>query len=362
MSASTHVGQDSEFFLWDTKENKLVMAHEVGLPLQRDSEPMKGYSTGGSCKPYRFYRDGAAMEIGTAPATCRAFIWEDMEGAWKHAQSHLKIPDHIVPTHKPLVRVTRDMFDDVPDDVRQLGCSWAFNAYRGKPCRPEANPVTFPFRTAGAHLHLSGPMSKTFLKNKRNAMKLGKIIDFFVGIPATFLLPYDDEFQRRELYGRAGEFRIQQYEPAQGLDAGFRADIGVEYRSLSPRIYRHPAIFSFLTGILKYTVGNSMMKLMEVPLSRNLTRATEKAINTGRRLETLVEDWEKMMMSRPTDMFGGFPHPRYTKGAIETMRNEIRKIIQTEGLDTWQLDSYRWPDLHKGYHEYMRQWGERLGR
>jgi len=91
--------------------------------------------------------------------------------------------------------------------AQEFGCEPDFNAWTGKPNpRPQCNDPNL--RSAGGHIHIGC--------TKKNALSIIKAMDLFVGCP---LLEYDQDEQRRLLYGKAGAFRYKPY--------------GVEYRTAS---------------------------------------------------------------------------------------------------------------------------------
>lgn len=61
------------------------------------------------------------------------------------------------------------------------------------------------YRTNG-HIHVSYPR-----KSQVKSISLVKYMDVFVGIPSVILDAGEDAVKRRELYGKAGCFRLTRY-------------------------------------------------------------------------------------------------------------------------------------------------------
>jgi hypothetical protein len=96
---------------------------------------------------------------------------------------------------------------------RELGCSPSRNAYGSRPIRPEGYADTKRF--GGTHLNISTP-DTTSAEDRSLVMA----VDVAFAMPHMFTCSNpDDEQLRRELYGRAGEYR--------------RKDFGIEFRVLS---------------------------------------------------------------------------------------------------------------------------------
>lgn len=107
----------------------------------------------------------------------------------------------------------------LPDDVatkqgRTFGCDPDFCVWtRSTNPTPEArNPR---LRTAGGHIHVSFSAENDEM-GIDHQMAAVKALDVFLGVPSVLI---DSDTRRRELYGKAGAFRVKEY--------------GIEYRVLS---------------------------------------------------------------------------------------------------------------------------------
>lgn len=94
--------------------------------------------------------------------------------------------------------------------AKEAGCDPDFCVYTEGPNEP-GNLRRTNLRSAGCHLHVGYKNN-----NIDTSLNMLKYVDVYVGIPSIL---YDTDVERRNLYGKAGCFRLQPY--------------GFEYRSLS---------------------------------------------------------------------------------------------------------------------------------
>lgn len=352
------IGHDTEFFLWDTKEDRFVPAHSF-FPQQDE----KGAECHYSRKDIKAFRDGFALEVNSRPVTCRAHLWSDITSAVRLGLRKNNVPAHIVPTTKPIVQVDKGMIMSGPPDVQVLGCNPTWNAYTYRVEEMQADAINLPVRTAGAHMHISQLPNNwdKWISNRWNACRFAKLCDFFIGIPAAVLADSDDEYHRRNLYGKAGEFRIQKYRVPKYSPYGSEVkgkwdiDIGFEYRSLSPRVYRHPAIYSMLWGMFFKFMPAMYRKLAYEWNNKKWNDKLSTAINTGKGLMDIFEDWGKVYstINKPHSSKAWESNSPWID--CDMLLKVKEKAKRADDFNFSKL-STRGLDLHKGYHEYIREW------
>lgn len=153
--------------------------------------------------------DGMALEFNIAPASTEdefALFVQDVFNQMK-----LMVPDYEV-VATPVAHFTPEYMKEQPAEALELGCDPDFNAWEGG--NPFVKPNALrPMRTASGHIHI-GWTDKDASQEDGNVV--AKQMDFFLALPS---LMYDNDVERRSMYGKAGCVRYKPY--------------GVEYRTLS---------------------------------------------------------------------------------------------------------------------------------
>lgn len=121
----------------------------------------------------------------------------------------------------PVAHFGHEYIQSQPEEARELGCEPDYNAWNDGDVNPRPN-VEAPFRTASGHIHLGW---KEDSLDFGEAIVVTKQMDFFLGLESLF---WDDDKERRSLYGAAGCMRPKSY--------------GVEYRVLSNAWLRTEAL------------------------------------------------------------------------------------------------------------------------
>lgn len=119
-----------------------------------------------------------------------------------------------------------------PEEAIELGCSPDYNAWTStENPRPDGTNTTL--RTAGGHVHVG----MEGLEDRGECERLVRLMDYHIGLPS---LMWDNDKQRRTLYGRAGAYRPKIY--------------GLEYRTLSNAWLFKPEILSNMYSMVKNAV------------------------------------------------------------------------------------------------------------
>lgn len=162
--------------------------------------------------------DGVAAEFNIDPAESEDVFYENVTSVKRFLSNFLSVSDKgIVLLAKPTAVFEKAYFDSLPDYAKQLGCEPDYSAYTKSPNpKPE---TTEPFRTGSGHVHIGWtdiPEEEVTEGHFLHCCELVKQLDATV-YPVSYL--WDNDSQRRRLYGMQGSFRPKRY--------------GVEYRVLS---------------------------------------------------------------------------------------------------------------------------------
>lgn len=158
--------------------------------------------------------DGMALEFNIDPAATEDEFCINVQDVF--AQMKLMVPDYEIVV-SPVAKFDEAYMQQQPKEALELGCDPDFNAWANG-CVNEKPNGNRPMRTASGHIHIgwtNGADTQDY-SHRNDGCLAGKQMDFFLGLPS---LTYDDDTERREMYGKAGCVRFKPY--------------GVEYRTLS---------------------------------------------------------------------------------------------------------------------------------
>lgn len=196
------VGCDPEVFV--KKNNKFMSA--FGL-IQGDKKHPQPVDNGA------VQVDGMALEFNINPASNEEQFVHSVQSVFD--QLCKMVPDYEV-VAVPVAHFDEAYMKQQPKEALELGCDPDFNGWNGfaNP-RPDGDR---PMRTASGHVHIGWTKNQDIHEDMhRNRCHLAaQQMDFFLGLPSLF---YDEDTQRREMYGKGGCLRYKPY--------------GVEYRTLS---------------------------------------------------------------------------------------------------------------------------------
>lgn len=208
MFENIKIGADPEMFAFDRTSGAIISAHE--------------WFPGTKTTPFIVHKgalqlDGVAMEFNIDPASTREEFVQNIITVMSQARAYM--PENTDQFYSSIAEFPEEYFKSLPFQVRQLGCSPDFNAWKGG----MQNPSPFikgPIRAAGGHIHIGftedqNPMG---LQHVELCCDIIKQLDYYVGLWDSIHTLYDDQ-RRKELYGQAGAMRPKSY--------------GVEYRTPS---------------------------------------------------------------------------------------------------------------------------------
>jgi len=201
------LGTDPECFILDNSD-KYISSHNLIPGTKEQPFPVpKG----------AIQVDGVAAEFNIEPCQHVDEFTKNIRTVMSALEDHLKgiNPDYHLST-VPTAYFDKEYFDNLPDEVKVLGCTPDYDAYTGEENDPPQ--TTEPFRTGAGHIHIGwgSNFSVADEKHLKNCRELVKELDCTL-YPSSLL--WDNDTKRRTLYGKMGSFRPKSY--------------GMEYRPLS---------------------------------------------------------------------------------------------------------------------------------
>lgn len=217
------VGCDPEVFL--AKDGVPFSAHGIVPGDKRNPHPVR-------CGAVQV--DGMAAEFNITPSQNASLFSHRIQTVLGGLEKRIR--EHGLEFYiKPSATFPRDHYDEQPDDAKELGCDPDYNAYTGE-VNPRPDPGDRPFRTAAGHVHLGWTegAETDSINHMQDCREMIAQLDWYLGLPS---LLFDDDHDRRTLYGAAGAFRPKPY--------------GCEYRVLSNAWLRHPELMKWVFNSTK---------------------------------------------------------------------------------------------------------------
>jgi hypothetical protein len=186
-------------------------------------------------------RDGVQFELHPIQNTSPYGLSSTLRRGFRQLNDCLKANPGVKANFNTLVEVSREELDSLSEGSRLLGCQPSLNIYGVKPI--DVDPKEYRKRSAGGHIHLGlGGTAIMSLGNTEDLRhRLIPHLDIFVGNTCVLLDRDPGAKERRENYGRAGEYRLPIY--------------GVEYRTLSNFWLRSYQLFDFVMGMSRLAVA-----------------------------------------------------------------------------------------------------------
>lgn len=206
--------------------------------------------------------DGLALEFNVVPAKTKGEFVKGIRSVLGDLQKIVQERDaECVLRAIPTVHFEKKYMQSLPPRARALGCNPDYNAYTLMENAPP-NPGA-PFRTGAGHVHLGWTHDADPDGYDHFAMcaALARELDYYLGLPS---LEWDDDQERRSLYGKAGAFRPKSY--------------GMEFRVLSNKWVSDETICGYVydqthKAFTRFTEGTC--------LANKYGELARKAINEG---------------------------------------------------------------------------------
>lgn len=202
-------GADPELFVFNTRTNKFVSANGLIPGTKQKPFPVENGAV---------QLDGMAAEFNIDPVTnVKDFIRNINSVKRQLTEMVQKHSSDLILVAKPTATFDQAYFDAEPQSTKELGCDPDYCGSTGK-ANPRPDPGNRPFRTGGGHIHIGwGSGFNTQDPAHFNDCRVVAFSLYTSGLNRDYL--WDDDSQRRDLYGSAYSFRPKSF--------------GVEYRYLS---------------------------------------------------------------------------------------------------------------------------------
>lgn len=228
------IGADPELFVKDRHGNLLSAWNMIPGTKKEPHKVEKG----------AVQVDGMALEFNIEPAIDEAMFIENIN----HVMAQMK---NMIPHEffiSPVAHFGHDYLKAQPVEALELGCDPDFNGWTGSPNpRPDGDR---PFRTASGHVHVGWDNGRDVHNPEYffEAAAVAQQLDFYLGLPSLLV---DADKTRRELYGKAGAFRVKPY--------------GMEYRVLSNFWLSDPKLQGWVYRASKRAVEDMFLRDVFLP-------------------------------------------------------------------------------------------------
>lgn len=322
-------GADPELFL---QRNGKILGSEKVIPPQ-------GLKSG-TYSNALVIRDGVQVELNPYPSTNFRVLGRSIEIALELLQVHLrKLNEGVSINWQEVVEVEQEELDSLSPQSSLLGCAPSKNWYGIYKISDEAKKSRV--RSAGGHLHIGlkrnydAPLAKLY----KDREDLVPFFDIFVGNTCVLLDRDPLASTRRQVYGRAGEYRD---ENVADVETGTVAPHhGIEYRTLSNFWLRNYTLMSLVFGLANIAISAYADEVLRAEVMEVVhIGRTLKAINNNDAV-LAAENFEalKPFLLRhlpPT----GFPlRPdtveKFSAFAQDIQINGLGKYFDTNVVEAW---------------------------
>lgn len=291
----------------------------------------------GSSYSNKVVLDGVQFELNPLNSTDLKYVGRNIGYAFSLLRSQLSLKPGVSVCFDGVVEVTREELDSLSEKSRILGCAPSRNIYGSRPITVDAK--TYRKRSAGGHLHLG--LTSTNIYNQKSVDERNRLIpllDIFVGNTCVLLDRDPNAAERRENYGRAGEYRLPKH--------------GVEYRTLSNFWLRNHVLFTFVFG---------MAELATAVLNETLTTENDlenelvEIVNIDRVIEAIDTNradlaWQNFQDIRPfilrhvPSKSGLIMHPgnieKFVVFATSVQEHGLDKVFPEDPLSHWTSGNF----------------------
>ena len=295
-------GADPEVFI--VKNKKVVPSEKVVNPYSLD-----------------VVKDGFQAELHPPPSGCRQLFSDNMNYCLGELRSILGRGMKV--SSKVSVKVTKDVFDTASPQTREFGCTPSHNPYE---ITELGDGQTERQRSAGGHIHLGYEEKFPDI----NKVKLVKVLDIVCGNTAVLIDRDKGNAVRRQMYGRAGEYREKKY--------------GIEYRVPSNFWIRHYVLLGFILGQARQAVhivhsgeADELIKLFEMDTVREARNTNSKVL--ARKNFNIYKQWLIDNCIVPMGSIGVANVDMFERWSKE--KSPIKKLMELEPYTSLDYDNRR---------------------
>lgn len=281
-------------------------------------------------------RDGVQFELNPQPSRRLDTLGRNIGAAFSAIQKTLDKNPGVSVNFNGLVEVSREELDNLSPDTRRLGCMPSHNFYGVKPI--DVDPLLYRKRSSGGHIHMGLALPIYSQHGKAdNRANLVPLMDIFVGQLAVLLDRDPGAAERRENYGRAGEYRLPPH--------------GLEYRTTSNFWLRNFTLMSFVFGMASVAVAVLEETLRGNNLEQELVDVVDidkvvRAINTND-FDVALDNFRVIQpfltKHLPDDGFPLAPGTleKFVQFATDVKHNGLRAYFPTRNIvNSWQVGPF----------------------
>jgi hypothetical protein len=255
------------------------------------------------------YWDGAQAEFAPWAKNCLETLHYGTRAGLQAVLEFARAKDPTARlTLKNVVELPEQVLKNAENKYIQFRCSRSYNIYND-PGDGIQNAREYPFRCAGGHIHIG--YSRRFTAPGIEQIVRG--LDGVLGVAGVSLAAGIDNPERRNTYGRAGEFRL----PSHGL----------EYRVLSNFWLCHPAI-----SMLVFEIARAAVRLAESGLF-NLCWVADEG-ETREVINNCDVDGARTILKRNKAVLSGLFNAMWQSDGSITLTEELASKMRTLALKT----------------------------
>lgn len=309
------LGCDPEIFLVN-KKNEAVDASTI---IKNRINVSEGYID----------TDGIAIEIHPNYSGCREAIGKSISGLMSTLVNLKELKDYRL-SFDEIIVMPPEVLKRISSESLALRCNPSYNAYTKQTNRVVIDPLKYPYRSAGGHIHMGFSDYENYNTKKNpildkvhyDPITLTKLMDRLCGNTCVLINKSNDQVTRRKIYGMAGEFRLPEY--------------GYEYRTPSNFWLRSYPLTSLVMGLCRMatSIFINLSEHLKVNVEDILTVVSDediiKAINNNDYSLALsnFEKIRKITFDNVDRCFGQIP---LTKHNI----NLFMKFIEYGGIERY---------------------------